>query len=279
MSGKTIDPAEMTWLVTGCSTGFGRALAELLIARGANVVATARNPATLADLAARGGDRVLALRLDVTQPEEIATAVAAARARFGAIDALVNNAGYGDMGTVEETADAVARAVMETNYFGALAMIRAVVGEMHARRAGCIVNIGSVAGQVGFPALGYYSASKFALAGLSESLAAELRPLGIRVTLAELGPFATEFVRTMTYNMPGPDYDMAALTQVAGNADWGAGDDPAAGAAALLRAVCAPEPPVRLLLGQAGQKVAALHEQRRVAERGAWHAVSALTPE
>lgn len=269
--------AARTWFITGCSTGFGRALAELLLERGEQVVATARKPETLDALVAAHGDRVLALRLDITQQDQIDAAVAAAHARFGAIDVLVNNAGYGDMGTVEETPIAVARAMMETNLFGTMAMVRAVVPEMRARHSGQIVNVGSVAGQIGFPALGYYCASKFALAGLSESLANELRLAGVKVTLAELGPFATEFTQTMTFNLPAfPEYDLAALSQHAGNSGWGAGDPARAGAAALLVALDDPEPPVRLVLGQAGLDVVQLHDARRAAERDKWLPVTRL---
>jgi NAD(P)-dependent dehydrogenase (short-subunit alcohol dehydrogenase family) len=265
-----------TWLITGCSTGFGRALAQRLLERGERVAATARNPASLADLVAPHGDRALALRLDITSTDDIAAAVAATHDRFGPIDVLINNAGYGDMGTVEDTQVDVARAMMETNVFGTLAMIRAVVTEMRERGSGQIVNVGSVAGQIGFPGLAYYSASKFALAGLTESLAAELAPLGVKVTLAELGPFATDFTRTMKFTPPAPHYDLAALAQTAGNAGWGAGDDPHAGAAALLAALDAPEPPVRIILGQPGLDVVALHDDRRTQERARWREVSAL---
>lgn len=268
--------ASKTWLVTGCSTGFGRALAEALLERGDEVAATARNPAAIANLIATHPDRALATALDVTDPATVGRAVDAARDRFGRIDGLVNNAGYGDLGVVEETPPGVARAMMETNFFGALSMIQAVLPQMRAQGSGQIVNIGSVAGRIGFPALGYYGASKAALAGLSESLAAELRPLGVYVTLAELGPFATDFTRTMKFHPVSADYDLAALSQTAGNAGWGAGDDPRAGAAALLAALDAPEPPVRLILGQPGLEVVALHEARRAQERERWLAVSRL---
>lgn len=266
----------MVWLVTGCSTGFGRALARLLLARGETVVVTARRLESIADLVAPHADRALALALDVTHDAAIEDVIAAATGRFGRIDVLVNNAGFGGMGTVEDVPIDVARAMMETNYFGALAMIRGVLGGMRARGAGRIVNIGSVAGQIGFPALAYYCASKFALAGLSEAMAAELRPLGIHVTLAELGPFATDFTRSMSISPPAPHYDMAALSRVAGNAGWGDGDDPDAGAAALYAAVTAAEPPVRLILGEPGLTVAALHEARRANERARWHPLSML---
>lgn len=252
-------------------------MAQLLLERGQRVVATARRPETLDDLVAPYGQSALALKLDITCAADIAAALDAVHARFGGVDALVNNAGHGDLGTVEETPIEAARALMETNLFGTLAMIRAVIPGMRERGHGRIVNIGSVAGQIGFPALGYYSASKFALAGLSESLAAELAPLGIRVTLAELGPFATEFTRSMKINPPGPQYDMAALSQAAGNAGWGTGDDPVAGAKALLAALDDPEPPVRLILGQAGLDVVALHDERRARERARWLETSGLS--
>jgi NAD(P)-dependent dehydrogenase (short-subunit alcohol dehydrogenase family) len=254
------------WLITGCSTGFGRALAEELLARGEQVVATARRPEVLEDLS----DRALVLPLDVTKPDAIAAAVAATQERFGRIDVLVNNAGYGQIGTAEDTPIGAARAAMETNYFGALAMIRAVLPEMLARRSGQIVNIGSVAGQIGFAGLGYYCASKFALAGLSESLGAELAGTGVQVTLAELGPFATDFTRSMQIVPPSSRYDMAALARHAGNADWGGGDDPRDGAGALIDALAGPEPPCRLILGRPGLDVIELHEGRRSEERARW---------
>ena len=206
-----------TWIITGCSTGFGRALAEQLLARGESVVATARRPETLAGLVAPHGDRALALPLDITDADSIARAVTEAEARFGAIDVLVNNAGHGALGTVEDAPLAEARALFETNVFGTLAMTRAVLPAMIARRAGQIVMIGSVAGQIGFPGLAHYSASKFALAGLTESLAAEVAPLGVTVTLAELGPFATLFTRSMGIVPPSPHYDLAALSIEAGS--------------------------------------------------------------
>jgi len=268
-----------TWLITGCSTGFGRVLAELLLQRGERVVATARRPETLDPLVAAHGDRVLALELDVTRHDQIDTVVATARERFRAIDVLVNNAGYGHIGTVEESSLEDARAMMETNYFGKLAVIKAVLPAMIARRAGRIVNIGSVAGQIGFPALGYYCGSKFALAGLTESLGAELAPLGIKVTLAELGPFATEFAGSMAVVPPAAHYDMTALAEVAGNGAWNRGDDPRDGALALLAALADPEPPRRLILGGQGLVTVEMHEANRGAERGRWLGATRLEAE
>jgi NAD(P)-dependent dehydrogenase (short-subunit alcohol dehydrogenase family) len=265
-----------TWLITGCSTGFGRALAYALLERGERVIVTAREPGRLKELIEPHAGRALALKLDITREHDIAAAVKAAFEKFGAIDVLVNNAGYGAVGTVEETPIEMAHAMMETNYFGTLAMIRSVLPHMIQRRAGQIVNIGSVAGQIGFPLLAYYCASKFALAGMSESLAAELRPLGIAVTLAELGPFATDFTKSMKVNVPAAHYDAVELTRAAGNAGWGAGDDPSAGAAALLAGLDAPEPPVRIILGRPGREVAVLHDARRAKEREKWLSVSQL---
>lgn len=266
-------PAQ-TWMITGCSTGFGRLLAELLLARGERVVATARRPETLAGLVAPHGERALALRLDVTRPDDVAAAHDAALARFGSIDVLVNNAGYGGLGTVEDAPIDEARALFETNFFGTLAVTKAVLPRMIARQAGRIVMIGSVAGQIGFPALAYYSASKFALAGLTESLAAEVAPLGIQVTLAELGPFATQFTASMAFVAPSPHYDLAALSVEAGNSQWGGGEDPEPAARALLAALADPSPPRRLILGQPGLDVVALHDGRRRAEREKWLATS-----
>ncbi len=265
-----------TWLVTGCSAGFGRILAESLLERGERVIATARKPETLADLVAGHEDRALALRLDVTDLAQIEAVVAAATARFGIIDALINNAGAGYFGPVEDASIEAARAMMELNYFGALAMMKAVLPAMIERRAGTIVNIGSVAGEVGFAGIGYYSAAKFALAGLTESLGAELAPLGIGVTLAALGPFATNFVTALTGVQPSAHYDLAALAKAGGNAHWAAGHDPRLGAIALLSAVQSPSPPRRLVLGELGVEVVELHQSRRAAEAVRWEAASLL---
>jgi NAD(P)-dependent dehydrogenase (short-subunit alcohol dehydrogenase family) len=267
-----------TWLITGCSSGFGRAMAEVLLERGDKVVATARKPETLEGLVAKHGEQVLALKLDVTRPSQIAAALAAAKTRFGQFDGLINNAGHGLLALVEDGAVETARAMMEVHYFAVLETIKAVLPEMRARRSGVIVNVGSVAGQIGFPALSHYSASKFALAGLTESLAAEMRPLGVTVMLAELGPFATDFTGSMQMTMPGsPDYDLAAMSVQAGNSHWGTGEDPRAGAKALLAALDDPEPPVRLVLGPEGLEVADLHDSRRRASREKWRETGMLT--
>ncbi len=269
---------QRNWFITGCSTGFGRALAEVLLECGDRVAVTARNPASLDALVAAYPETALALKLDVTSADDRTAAIAAARARFGQIDALVNNAGHGLLALVEDGAPETARAMMEVHYFAVLELIKAVLPEMRARRAGAIVNVGSVAGQIGFPGLSHYCASKFALAGLTESLAAEVRPLGIKAILAELGPFATSFTGSMAMTMPSApqDYDLGAMSVQAGNSTWSAGDDPRAGALALLGALDAPDTPVRMVLGREGIEVVDLHNRRRSESLERWRETGML---
>lgn len=265
------------WIVTGCSSGIGRAVAEQLLTRGERVALGARSLGPLEALAAPHGDRALPLKLDVTDPASVAAAVAAANERFGGIDVLVNNAGYGHMGSVEDTPETVARALMDTNYFGALAMIRAVLPAMRTRGSGQIVNVGSVAGRVGFPMFGYYAASKFALAGLTQALGTELEPSGIKVTLVEPGPFDSGFVTAMAMTLPeGTAYDPSALSQRAGTGEWTSGDSCDAGATAMLSAIDQPNPPRELILGQAGLDVIARYDALRTAERAQWLTTSRL---
>jgi len=270
--------SEKTWMVTGCSSGFGEAMAQELLSRGQNVVVTARKPETLDALIAAWPETALGVKLDVTLPTDIGAAVKAGLERFGKIDVLVNNAGYGQMGAVENAPMEMARAIMETNYFGPLALIKAVLPGMVERRSGQIVNIGSIAGLVGFPLLADYCASKFANAGMSESLGAELEPLGISVTLAELGPFETGFAGAMTIVPPPGHYDPVALSLEAGNARWTKPDPAIDGVRALLEALGSTQPPRRLVLGQQGLEVAELHEQRRLAEREKWMDIVRMEP-
>ena len=188
-----------TWLITGCSTGLGRALAEAVIAAGHNAVVTARDVAKVADLADDNTDRVLALPLDVTDSAQITNAVSQAEEKFGGIDVLVNNAGYGYRAAVEEGDDADIRALFETQFFGAVAMIKAVLPGMRARRSGAIVNISTIGVRIMPAGSGYYAASKAALEGMSGALRGELQPLGISVTVVEPGAFRTDFAgRSLT---------------------------------------------------------------------------------
>jgi NAD(P)-dependent dehydrogenase (short-subunit alcohol dehydrogenase family) len=188
-----------TWLITGCSTGLGRALAEAVIAAGHNAVVTARDAARVADLADATPDRVLAVALDVTNPGQVAAAAQQADERFGGVDVLVNNAGYGYRGAIEEGDDADVRALFETHFFGTVAMIKAVLPGMRARRSGAIVNISSIGVQLNPVGSGYYAAAKAAIEGISGALRGELAPLGISVIAVEPGAFRTDFAgRSLT---------------------------------------------------------------------------------
>ena len=183
-----------TWFITGCSTGLGRALAEAVIGTGHNAVVTARDVKKVADLADVAPERVLAVALDVTNPEQVTSAVQQAQQRFGgAIDVLVNNAGYGYRAAIEEGDDAEVRALFETHFFGTVAMIKAVLPRMRARRSGAIVNISSIGATVTPVGSGYYAAAKAAMEGISGALRGELAPLGISVTIVEPGAFRTDF--------------------------------------------------------------------------------------
>jgi len=175
------------WFITGCSTGFGRELAKLVLARGWRAVVTARDKARVADLVQGAEDRALALDLDVTDAVQVTAAVQAAEARFGSIDVLVNNAGYGYQVSVEEGEENEIRAQFDANVFGLFALTRAILPGMRARRRGHVLNVTSVAGFIGFPGSGYYAASKHAVEGWSDALAAEGKPLGIKVTCIEPG--------------------------------------------------------------------------------------------
>jgi NAD(P)-dependent dehydrogenase (short-subunit alcohol dehydrogenase family) len=188
-----------TWLITGSSTGLGRALAEAVIAAGHNAVVTARDVKKVADLVGDNTDRVLALALDVTDTAQITNAVSQAEEKFGGIDVLVNNAGYGYRAAVEEGDDSDIRALFETQFFGPVAMIKAVLPGMRARRSGAVVNISTIGVQIMPVGSGYYAASKAALEAMSGALRGELQPLGISVTVVEPGAFRTDFAgRSLT---------------------------------------------------------------------------------
>jgi NAD(P)-dependent dehydrogenase (short-subunit alcohol dehydrogenase family) len=246
-------PDKPVWLVTGCSTGFGRELATLLIARGYRVAATARDPAKVADLVRGHEANALAQRLDVDKPAEIAAVVKATTETFGRIDVLVNNAGYGYLSAVEEGDDADIRAMFETNVFGLAAMIRAVLPVMRARKSGAIVNISSQGGFIGFPGTGYYSATKFAVEGLSEALAKEVAPFGIKVLIVEPGPFRTDWAGR-SLKMPKAPIEAYAETAIArrnvihGYSGSQPGD-PVRAAEAIVATVESANPPLRLPLG------------------------------
>jgi NAD(P)-dependent dehydrogenase (short-subunit alcohol dehydrogenase family) len=247
-----MNDANKIWFITGTSTGFGRALALEAIARGERVVATARRAAAVADLVALAPERVLACELDVTQPAQIERAVDAAVARFGAVDVLVNNAGFSIVGALEETSDAELRATMETMFFGPVALLRAVLPPMRQQRAGCIVQITSVGGLITAPGFGPYCAAKHALEAVSEALAAEVAPHGIRILIVEPGAFRTELFGGGFRTMPEtPEYaaSVGPTRQYVVDSAGKQPGDPAKAARAICDAVAAGAPSLRLPLG------------------------------
>jgi NAD(P)-dependent dehydrogenase (short-subunit alcohol dehydrogenase family) len=242
-----------TWLITGCSSGLGRALAEAVIGAGHNAVVTARNVSSVADLSDTAPERVLAVALDVTKPAQVAAAVQDAERRFGGVDVLVNNAGYGYRGAVEEGDDADIRTLFETHFFGAVAMIKAVLPGMRGRRSGAIVNISSIGAQLAAVGSGYYAAAKAAIEGLSGALRGELAPLGVSVTVVEPGAFRTDFAgRSLAQSATVIDDYAATAGQRRKEHDTMHGNqpgDPAKAGAAIMAAVESAEPPAFLLLG------------------------------
>jgi NAD(P)-dependent dehydrogenase (short-subunit alcohol dehydrogenase family) len=268
-----------TWLITGCSTGLGRALAEAVAAAGNNVVATARDQAKVADLA-EGNDRVLALALDVTDPGQVSSAVAAAEKTFGGVDVLVNNAGYGYRAAVEEGDEADVRQLFETHFFGSVAMIKAVLPGMRSRRSGVIVNVSSIGATRTPVGSGYYAAAKAAIEGMTGSLHGELAPLGIFAMIVEPGGFATDFAgrSLMQTGTVIDDYaETAGKRRKENVVNPTAKGDPAKAAQAIIRAVAAEKPPALLLLGSDAFET--YHEilQRRLDLTSDWEPVSRST--
>lgn len=261
-------PSRPVWFITGCSTGFGRELARLTAERGWPTVVTARDVSRVADLA-EDHPEVLPVALDVTDAAQVAEAVHAATERFGRIDVLVNNAGYGYQASIEEAEDEEIRAQFEANVFGLFAMTRAVLPGMRERRAGHVINITSVAGLIGFPGSGYYAASKHAVEGFSDALAAEVAPIGIAVTCVEPGPFRTDWAGRSLKQTPSrlPEYaDTVAkrMDSTADNSGKQAGDPVRAGEA-MIRLTQQAEPPARIVLGTWGYDAVLKAMQERVA--------------
>jgi NAD(P)-dependent dehydrogenase (short-subunit alcohol dehydrogenase family) len=241
------------WFITGCSTGFGRELAQLVLRRGWRAVVTARDASRVQDLTQGHEDRALALSLDVTSNDDIAAAVKEAESRFGAIDVLVNNAGYGYQSSIEEGDEAEIRAQFDTNVFGLAAMTRAVLPGMRARRRGHIVNISSQAGFIGYEGSGYYAATKHAVEGLSDALSKEVAPLGIKVTCVEPGPFRTDWAgRSLQQRRPTiSDYQSTVGARLEATANYSGKQpgDPVRAVEAIVTAVEADNPPKHLVLG------------------------------
>jgi len=241
------------WLITGCSTGFGRELAALTLSLGYPTVVTARNPDQVKDLVAGHEDNALVLKLDVTQQDQIDDAVNAALKHFGRIDVLVNNAGIGYFGSFEESRMEDVHRMFDINVWGLTAMTRAVLPALRKQRSGTIVNISSIGGITTFPSLSFYHATKFAVEALSESLSQEVAPLGIKVLIVEPGPFRTDWAGRSASEAPQiiDDYAETAhkRAQVSRGGSGKQMGDPERAAKAIVKAVEAKQPPLRLLLG------------------------------
>ena len=262
------------WFITGTSKGFGRVWAEAALARGDRVAATARDVKTLAPLVEQHGDLVAAIALDVTDKAGVTAAVTETIKRFGRIDVAVNNAGYGLFGAIEEISEAEARAQMETNLFGALWVTQAVLPQMRAQKSGHIIQVSSIGGVNAFPTIGLYHASKWALEGFSQSLAAEVAGLGIKVTIVEPGGFATEWGGPSAQRAtPLPAYDGVheAIARFRSNNIPG---DPDATGPAILKVVDAKEPPLRVFFGSGGLPMTRAEYARRIETWEAWNHIA-----
>lgn len=270
--------SDPVWFITGCSTGFGLELARLIIGRGWRAVVTARDRAKVADLARGAEDRVLALSLDVTEAGQIRESVRAATDTFGRIDVLVNNAGYGYQSSIEEGEEDKVRAQFDANVFGLFALTRAVLPVMRSQLSGHILNITSVAGFVGFPASGYYAATKHAVEGFSDSLAAEAGPLGIRVTCIEPGPFRTDWAGRSLVQTPNaiPDYaeTVGARLKATSEKSGTQAGDPVRAGEAMIRVTEMENPPRHLVLGAWGYDAVTSRLKQRLAEIEAWRETS-----
>lgn len=269
------------WFITGCSSGLGRALATRVLESGGRAVVTARNAADVADIVAVHAGNALAVALDITDRAQIDAAVAAATARFGRIDVLVNNAGYGYQSTVEEADECDIRAQFDANVFGLFAMTQAVLPAMREQRRGHVINISSVAGFIGFPGSSYYAASKHAVEGWSDGLAAEVEPLGIRVTCIEPGPFRTDWAGRSLRQNPSriDDYADTAAARMRGTSA-GSGTqagDPDRAAEAIIDVASHAKPPRHLVLGAWGVEKVAEHFRSLLAELEAWRQVGIAT--
>lgn len=251
---ESTNPGPRVWLVTGCSSGLGRALVEEVVAAGDRVVATARQPSALDDLASRVPDQVRVLPLDVTDGPAVAGIAAEALGEWGRVDVVVNNAGEGLLGAVEEVSEEQVRRSFEVNFFGPWRVTRAFLPHLRERRSGHVVMISAAAAIANYPGFGAYGAAKRALEGLAESLAQEVRPFGVRVTVVQPGPFRTGFARRSVAvpvpPVPGYEATVGKFRQLLERMDGRQPGDPARAAQAILQAVRHPNPPFRLVLGR-----------------------------
>lgn len=268
------------WLITGSSRGLGRALAKAVLAAGHKLVATARNPAQLTDLAERYSDQVCAVALNVTDEHAAGNAIKAAVDAFGRLDVLVNNAGYGDVGSIEDMSLADIRAQIETNLFGVINVTKAAIPLMREQRSGHIIQVSSIVGRLGPPGRGAYAAAKWGIEGFSEVLAKEVGPLGVKVTIIEPGAFRTDFAGSSTTISAGrPEYDstvgrMARFQRDLNGAQPG---DPVKAAAVIAYIAGLDEPPLRLLLGSDAVHSAEQSDSARIGADKKWRELSVST--
>ena len=268
------------WLITGASRGLGRAFTEEALKDGHRVLATARNAEHLDDLAAKFGESVRTVPLDVTNEAQAKYAVDAAIQTFGGLDILVNNAGYGNVSSVEDTSLADFRAQIETNLFGVIILTKAVLPYFRERGSGHIIQISSIGGRVGPTGRSAYAAAKFGVEGFSEALSKEVGPLGIKVTIVEPGGFRTDFAGSSTELREGrPEYDATVGATVRFQRDYGGKQpgDPAKAAAVLLHIASLSEPPLRLLLGSDAYNAAENHALQILATDLEWKDLSVST--
>ncbi|WP_406367783.1 oxidoreductase [Streptomyces sp. NBC_01546] len=269
------------WLITGASSGFGRTLTEAALAAGDTVVAGARRPDALAALAAAHPDRLLPLAMDVTDIARAEEVVAEVVNRWGRIDILVNNAGRGLVGAVEETSDAELRELMELHFFGPAALTRAALPHMRARKSGAVVQMSSMGGRLAFPGIGAYCATKFALEGLTEALAAEVAAFGIKTLIVEPGSFRTGFAggNALRHTAALPAYQDAIgpVRQGLPATDGHQPGDPVKAVAAILAALDAEVTPLRLVLGNDAVEFITAHAEAARAEARTWEPVSRST--
>jgi NAD(P)-dependent dehydrogenase (short-subunit alcohol dehydrogenase family) len=277
MSNQTHIPV---WFITGASAGFGKALTEYAVSQGYKVVATARRKEKLDALAATAPAQILPVVMDVTQREQVKSAIDETIEHFGTIDVLINNAGYGIVGALEETPEDELRRQMETNFFGAVAVTQEALPHMRQQGSGAIVNMSSMGGQMSFSGFSAYSASKFALEGVSEALANEVAPFGIKTMIVEPGAFRTEFAGSALKHMP----KIAAYDEVVGGTrdfaksmDGTQAGDPAKAARAIDQALSAEVTPLRLQLGKDSVDAVKTHAEELIADLEAWRDVAENT--
>jgi NAD(P)-dependent dehydrogenase (short-subunit alcohol dehydrogenase family) len=266
--------ASKVWFITGTSKGFGRVWAEAALARGDRVAATARDVKTLAPLAERFGNQVAPITLDVTDKVAVEAAISEAHTRFGRLDVVINNAGYGLFGTIEEVSETEARAQLETNLFGALWVTQAALPIMRAQGSGHVIQVSSIGGVNAFPTVGLYHASKWGLEGFSQSLAAEVAGFGIKVTIVEPGGYATDWGGPSAKRATQmPAYDSARAV-IAGFRSTNVPGDPDATGPAILKVVDAKDPPLRIFFGSSGLSMTRAEYARRIETWEQWNDVS-----